>query len=269
MSLKKFLVSRVFWINLLIATLLVITLTVITLLRLKSYTHHGVSYAVPDFTGMTVEEAVQVAETTKMRVELLDSVFQKDALPGAVVDQVPKANQKVKAGRLIYLTINSRETEKVAVPRLNDISFRQAQVLLDGCGLTIDSIRYEPSEYNDLVLKAYQGTLELTEGDKVEKGSSVTLVLGQSRGNMETVLPDLNGMFMEDARALLTNARLNLGVVIYDGSVISKDDTLNAQIWKQMPDSRMVQKVYLGSSVDIWLTVDPERLNPAELPEQQ
>lgn len=269
MSLKKFLVSRVFLINLLIAVLLVTALTVITLLRLKSYTNHGVSYAVPDFTGMTVEEAAQTAEATNMRVELMDSVYDKTAVPNTVVAQVPGASQKVKAGRLIYLTINSSETEKVAVPRLHDISFRQAQVLLDGCGLTIDSIRYEPSEYNDLVLKAYQGTLELAEGDKVEKGSSVTLVLGQSRGNIETALPDLNGMFMEDARSILTNARLNVGVVIYDGSVISKDDTLNAQIWKQMPDSQMTQKVYMGSSVDLWLTVDPDKLKPADTPEEQ
>ncbi|RIJ46879.1 PASTA domain-containing protein [Maribellus luteus] len=268
MSLKKFLISRIFWINLLIAVVLVAALTAITLSSLKSYTHHGISYSVPDLSGMTYDEAKQVAEASLLKVELLDSVYDKNVSPGAVVDQVPKANQQVKEGRLIYLTINASEAEMVTIPKLTDISFRQAQVLLENCGLTIDSISYQPSEYTDLVLNAFQNEKELAEGDRLEKGSSVVLVVGQSRGNMETILPNLNGMFIDDARLALTNARLNMGVVIYDHSITTKEDTLNARIWKQMPDSRLVQKVYLGSSVDLWLTVDNEKLTSDEAIEQ-
>jgi len=264
MSLKKFLANRIFWINLLVAVVLVSAIIAFTLGRLKNYTHHGISYSVPNLSGMTYDEAKEVAEATRLKVELLDSVYDKTVRPGAVVDQVPKANQQVKEGRLIYLTINANEAEMVAIPKLTDISFRQAQVLLENCGLTIDSISYQPSEYTDLVLNVYQGEKELAEGDKLEKGSSVMLVVGQSRGNMETILPNLNGMFIDDARLALTNARLNMGVVIYDHSITTKEDTLNARIWKQMPDSRLVQKVYLGSSVDLWLTVDQEKLNRGE-----
>ena len=96
MSLKKFLISRIFWINLLIAVVLVAALTAITLSSLKSYTHHGISYSVPDLSGMTYDEAKQVAEASLLKVELLDSVYDKNVSPGAVVDQVPKANQQVK-----------------------------------------------------------------------------------------------------------------------------------------------------------------------------
>lgn len=268
MSLKKFLVSRIFWINLLIAIVLVSGIIAFTLSSLKSYTHHGISYSVPDLSGMTYDEAKQVAEATQLKIELLDSIYDKTVRPGAVVDQVPKANQRVKEGRLIYLTINANEAEMVSIPKLTDISFRQAQVLLENCGLTIDSISYQPSEYTDLVLNVYQNEKELEEGDKLEKGSSVMLVVGQSRGNMETILPNLNGMFIDDARLALTNARLNMGVVIYDHSISTKEDTLNARIWKQMPDSHLVQKVYLGSSVDLWLTVDQEKLNSGEVTAQ-
>ncbi|MFV0590429.1 MAG: PASTA domain-containing protein [Draconibacterium sp.] len=265
MSLKKFLVSRIFWINLLIAIVLVSAIIAVTLSSLKSYTHHGISYNVPNFSGMTFNEAKEVAGATLLKVELLDSVYDKTVQPGAVVDQVPKANQQVKEGRLIYLTINANEAEMVHIPKLTDISFRQAQVLLENCGLTIDSISYQPSEYTDLVLSAFQGEKELAEGDRLEKGSSVTLVVGQSRGNMETLLPDLKGLFFEEARTILTDARLNLGVVIYDPSISTQEDSLNARIWKQMPDNKLVQKVYLGSSVDLWLTVDTEKLATDEV----
>jgi len=70
---------------------------------------------------------------------------------------------------MIYLTMNALEPEKVKLPRITDISFRQAQVLLDNCGLTIDSITYEPSEYNDLVLKVKQDSEDVGEGDMLLK----------------------------------------------------------------------------------------------------
>jgi len=94
------------------------------------------------------------------------------------------------------------------------------------------------------------------------------LVVGQSKGNMETSLPDLNGLFLEEARKVLTDARLNLGVIIYDRSITTRNDSINARIWKQMPDNKVTSRVYLGSSVDLWLSVDPEKFNTESLPEQ-
>lgn len=269
MSIKKFLTSRVFFINLLLAIVLVFLLLLITLGRLKSYTHHGEAYTVPNLSAMSFEQAEEIAGTESLKVEITDSLYNKDMEPGVIVDQVPKAGKKVKEGRVIYLTINALEPEKVVLPKLTDISFRQAQVLLENCGLNIDSITYEPSEYNDLVLNVKQNSDEVGEGDLLIKGSSVTLVVGQSKGNMETSLPDLNGLFMEQARSVLTDARLNLGVIIYDRSIVTQDDSLNARIWKQMPDSKMTTKVYLGSSVDLWLSVDPEKFSAEEIPEQE
>lgn len=268
MSLKKFLTSRIFLINLAVAVILIVLLLVVTLSRLKSYTHHGISYSVPAFSGMTMEQANEMAKSENLKLQILDSVYNKFSEPGTIVDQEPKPGKKVKEGRLIYLTLNALEPEKVQLPKLTDISFRQAQVLLDNCGLTIDSISYEPSEYNDLVLSVKQDETDVREGDFVIKGSSVALVVGQSKGNMETSLPDLHGLFMEDVRLALTESRLNMGVTIYDRSIITKDDTLNARVWKQMPDSKMTSKVYLGSSVDLWLSVNPERFNTPETPEQ-
>lgn len=268
MSLKKFLKSRVFLINLLLAVVLVILLLIIALSLLKSYTRHSESYHVPDFAGMNFEQTEKLAAAKLLRVEITDSVYTKNMEPGVVVDQIPEAGKKVKEGRMIYLTVNALEPEKVKLPKLTDISFRQAKVLLENCGLSIESITYEPSEYNDLVLHVLQNSTEVSEGDMLVKGSSVMVIVGQSKGNMETSLPDLNGLFLEEARSALTEARLNMGVIIYDPSIVSQNDSLNARVWKQMPDSRMNQKVYLGSSVDLWLSVDPEKLSNKETPEQ-
>lgn len=260
MSFKKFLTSRVFFLSLVLAVALIALLIILTMNRLKSYTHHGISYSVPDLSGMTFADAENSADNAKLRVEILDSVYTKTVAPGTVVDQVPAAQKKVKEGRVIFLTMNSVEPEKVKVPKLTDISFRQVQVLLENTGLFIDSISYQPSEYNDLVLAVLQDSIEVHEGDLLVRGSTVNLVIGQSKGNVETTLPDLFGLFSEEAKNILTDARLNMGVVIYDESIETRDDTLNARIWRQMPDIQGTSRVYLGTSVDLWLTVDEEKL---------
>lgn len=268
MSFRKFLTSRAFIISFALAIVLVVALMAFTFYKLKSYTHHGISYQVPDFTGLTFEQSDSLAQTAHLEVTVMDSVYNKFAAPGAIVDQVPKWNKRVKQGRVIFLTINSQEQEKVKLPRLTDISFRQAQVLLESSGLIVNNIRYQPSEFNDLVLNVLQDSVEVREGDMLVKGSAVDLIIGQSKGNVETSLPNLRGLFLDDAKDKLTDARLNLGVLIYDHSIKTKDDTLNARIWKQMPDALQVQKVYLGTSVDLWLTTDDDKLIQDILPEQ-
>lgn len=260
MSFKKFLTSRAFFISLALAIIIVALLLTLTMKMLKNYTHHGISYAVPELTGMTLDEASSAAEATLLKVEVLDSVYNKNAVPGTVVDQVPESMKKVKEGRVIFLTMNSMEPEKIKLPKLTDISFRQAQVLLEACGLTINSISYEPSEFNDLVLMVRQNSTIVQEGDMLIRGSAVDLVIGQSKGNLETQLPDLFGLFMEEAKDKLTDTRLNMGVIIYDRTITTKDDTLNARIWRQMPEPKTTSKVYLGTSIDLWLTVDQDKL---------
>ena len=126
MSLKRFLTSRTFFINLLLAVVLVIILLFVTMSRLKSYTHHGDFYTVPLFSGMTLEQAEELAHDHKMKVQVIDSIYSKFNDPGTVVEQVPAPGKHVKEGRLIYLTMNALEPEKVQLPRLTDISFRQA-----------------------------------------------------------------------------------------------------------------------------------------------
>ncbi len=254
MSLKKFLTSRIFLINLILAILLVIVVLIITFRGLKVYTHHGESYPVPDFTGLTEVEIENTVEQNNVNAEIIDSVFVSDALPGAVVDQEPEPGFRVKQNRTVFLTINSSEPEKVALPKLTDISFRQAQVLAENIGIKIGNISYEPSEFNDLVLKVEQESALIRPGKMILKGSSVDLVVGRSLGNEETPLPDLTGYTFDEAKIVLTNSMLNMGVVIYDESVQTAEDSLTAFVWKQYPNDKSTKQISLGSTVDLWLT---------------
>src|SRR5690606_20695739 len=113
MSLTIFMTSRIFFINLILAFVVIIAVLVFVMQGLKGYTRHGQSMPVPDFMGMTVDEIENTAGKSHLKYEIVDSVHVSDARPGAVVDQEPEAGFRVKQNRMVFLTINSTQPEKV------------------------------------------------------------------------------------------------------------------------------------------------------------
>jgi len=230
---------------------------------LKVYTRHGEANPGPDFSDLTPVEAFHSAKQHDLVIEIVDSLYVDDAKPGVVVDQVPDAGHKVKKHRTIFLTINSTTPELVTLPQLTDISFRQSQALIENSGLQIGRISYQPSEYNNLVLAVEIDSVKLFAGQKLPKGTKIDLIVGREQGNMVTSLPNMTGLTVEEAKMALTDAMLNTGVVIYDNSVLSAGDSLNAQVWRQRPNPRVTASVNLGSSVDLWVTVDQLKIEDA------
>jgi len=266
MRLIDFFKSRTFLKHLALSVLIILIIVIFTLQSLKSYTNHGESYQVPDFSGLTANEIEPLAKKNHLHVEIVDSIHYDGAKPGAVVEQIPEVGLRVKKGRIIFLTINATVPEKVNLPKLTDISFRQAQGLIENCGLMLGDITYEYSEYNNLVLKVNQNGMELNPGNEVLKGSLVNLVVGMSGENIETSLPDLTGLSLSEARSILSQQMLNTGVLIFNQSFTTTEDSLNAVVWRQYPSVSNTRNVGRGTSIDLWLTTDslqiPEPANP-------
>lgn len=263
MSFKRFLTSRTFVVQIVFAVVLLAVLIFITMKGLEKYTRHGESNPVPDFSGMLPAEAKKTAQSRDLKVEIIDSLFLEEADPGVVVDQIPRPGHGVKLNRTIFLTVNSVNPEMVTLPQLTDISFRQAQVLIENAGLQLGNISYRPSEYNNLVLSVQIDSADIFPGMQLTKGSQIDLVVGREHGNQVTPLPDLAGLTVEEAQFTLTDAMLNTGVIIYDESVISSEDSLDARIWRQRPTPKTSGTVLLGSSVDLWATVDSMKIDEA------
>lgn len=262
MRLKKNPTVIFFLKHIVVAILLIAVLVVFTFKWIKGYTHHGETYTVPALTGMSVMEAAENAVANKLRVDVVDSVYNAKFKPGVVVDQFPVANSVVKENRVVRLTVNSSEPEKVVLPKLTDVSFRQAQVLIEKYGLYVNSVSYKPSEYDNLVLKAMKDSILLLRGDEVIKGTGIDLVVGRSHGNEKTIVPNLIGFTLDEAKPVLTDSRLNAGSLIFDENIVSVEDSIGAKIWKQSPTSTR-RKVEPGSSVDLWFTSDSTKIDKA------
>ena len=265
MSFLKFLISKVFYKHLAIAFGALALILTATFIGLNIYTHHGEAYEVPDFSGLTEDQFRDLILQKEFRYNIIDSVHIDDFLPGAVVEQIPQAGAKVKRNRTIHFTINALMPEQVQVPDLVDYSLRNAKVILESYGLIAGELIYVPSEYTNLVLGQHYEGKAITPGTSIQKGSVIDLLIGQGLSQKKTNIPDLTGLSIDEAKYFCQSASLNIGASMYDESVQTAEDSLFAFIWKQHPMPKEGSRLRLGSSIDIWLSVDSSRIMPDTL----
>ncbi|MCW0484797.1 PASTA domain-containing protein [Gaoshiqia sediminis] len=262
MSFKAYLTSKVFLKNLLLAIGITVVVLLITMWGIRLYTNHGESFAVPDFSGMELEQAEQLAAGRNLNYQVVDSLYVANVNPGAVIDQVPVSGFLVKEGRTVFLTICAKNPEQVAMPKLTDISFRQAVNIMQGAGLNVGEVTYVFSEYPNLVLSQQLEGKDIATGALVGKGSAIDLVIGKSGSGEKTVVPNLVGVTLEQAKSELGTLFLQVGAVIYDGTVATGQDSLQAKIWQQRPEAATTGEIDLGTSIDLWLTLDDTKFTP-------
>ena len=187
---------------------------------------------------------------------MVDSVYTEKVDLGAVAEQYPRPDSKVKSGRTIYLVKNAELPEMVPMPQIKDLSLRRAKSTLEAYGFVLGKLEYIPDIGVNVVLRVKcQGEL-VESGDELLKGSVVDLVLGQGLSDDKTSVPNVEGLSVDAATSLLNDKFLNVGAVIYSESVKNAEDSMNAKIYKQYPSFDTVRNVNLGFSVDLWLTND-------------
>ncbi|MDO5522837.1 MAG: PASTA domain-containing protein [Bacteroidia bacterium] len=160
-----------------------ILLVVLTLLLLNVYTRHGQNVIVPQLQGLQAEEAEAMLKSKGLDIQIVDSIFQRDAVPGSIIDQTPKPNNKVKEGRDIYITIYARNPQPVSVPGLIDFSSRQAIALLNSIGFNQITIEEVPAQYHGLVMSVEYRGKKLMPDEQIPAGSPLKLVVGSGMTN--------------------------------------------------------------------------------------
>jgi beta-lactam-binding protein with PASTA domain len=259
MSFKNFLLSKTFLKNLGLSVIIVVVFVMILLIWLNFYTRHGQARPVPDFLGLTMEQTAKLAKKSRLRYQIIDSIYTTAVPRGCVAEQNPKPGFKVKKWRNIVLTINAFSPEMVAVPNLINLPIRQALALIESSGLKMGESKYIPDLSINIVIEQLYNGKKISEGDSLQKGSVVDLVLGKGLSNQRTPVPLLLGMHLESAKNKILLSSLNLGTYKYDNTIVNSNDTLNAFVYKQNPEFRTDANLQLGSDIYLWLTVDPAK----------
>lgn len=186
MTLREYLTSKNFFIQILIAMAIVFVLGYLFMHWLTFTTDHGDEILVPDLRKLSEQQVEEKLDAINLDYVLLDSVdFRKDVPKHAVVEQDPIAGSKVKEGRKIYIKINSSGFTTVRIPNLIEKTYRQAVPTLKALGLEEGKITYKPYLGRDMVLEMHLNGKKLNPGDKVFKSSKIDLVLGDGKVGFE------------------------------------------------------------------------------------
>lgn len=172
-------------VNLLLAIILTIAIIIGTLQWLDHYTLHNEAVVVPDVKGLTLDEADEFFKNSKLRYNVVDSVFSKDVAPGAIVELVPVAGSKVKENRIVFVTINAQTSQMGKIPEIQDLSFRQAYALLRSIGFSSVEIEYVAGEYKDLAVAVELNQHPLSKGEYVPLNAPLTLKISSGDPNMQ------------------------------------------------------------------------------------
>jgi len=242
--------------NFLIALGIIVAVTWIALIGVDFYTHHGESETIPDLRGSYLEEAEVTLARKGLYPVVIDSVYVRDKKLGTIIDQIPPANSTVKRNRPIYVIINSRSVRQVAIPEINDVSYRQADAMLQSMGLSVSNVEYAPSEFKDLVIDVKYHGRSVTPGTRLPEGSSVVLVVGSGLGDSQAIAPSLKGLSLEAATQEIQSASLIIGSVEYDVTPSGNED--DYIIYRQRPAAGT--SLTSGSRIDVFLTKDKARL---------
>ena len=227
---------------------------------LKIITRHNSELEVPDFSGLTVEAAADLADDNNLQVEVTDSVFMPKMARGSVFRQNPHPGAKVKKNRRILLTINSIEAKKVKMPSVTGFSLRQAKAELATKHLRVGKLIYVRDMATNNVLSQRINGRYVAPGSMVESDSEIDLEVGLSSDGENTLVPDVSGLALITAKDILIDNSLNIGKLHYDESVKNISDSMSCFVIKQQPEPSEYKSWALGTRVDLYLSVDKTKL---------
>ena len=246
--------------NLLIAFAVVVVLLLSAMIFLNVFTKHNQELSVPDLANMTVAEAELVAVEAGMRIDVTDSAFVKRMKRGAVYRQNPAPGSKVKQGRRIALTINAVNPRQITMPDLIGYSTRQAKAEILSRGLVLGRLIYEKDMATNNVLRQLHDGKEIEPGTLIESESVIDLVVGLNSRDNVTFVPYLAGLRNLSAVEAVHDHSLNLGKLRFDDTVKDYEDSLNAVVYRQVPEANDSIPVSMGGEVSLYLTLDHSKV---------
>lgn len=173
--------------HLIIMAAVAVLLVWFAMIFLNVWTHHGSTSTVPQVKNMSYATAAELLRDCDLGIEISDSVYDRDAAPGTVLESWPHAGAVVKRGRQVYVTITAFSPKMVRLTMpVTGVSSRQAVSYLRGLGITDVRIVNVPSQYPDLVESAKVDGRLLRVDSEIPVTATVTLEVGSAPEINET-----------------------------------------------------------------------------------
>lgn len=223
---------------------------------MNSFTRHDEFVNVPDFVG---KKSVSLEDFSgdSIRYTIVDSLWDPNQPKGVVHAQDPAPGTKVKQGRMVYLYTTAVVPPTIAMPKLEDLSQRQAQYICEGYGLKAVFKEVDDPHRGAVVEQLYNGK-RIEPGTPIEKGQTIVLKIGKGdESTADVSIPNLVGLTFRQARGKLIDMQLEW-LVVPDAGI---KDTLNAIVYDQNPAPGSGRKIIPGSTIDLRVTMDKAKLS--------
>jgi eukaryotic-like serine/threonine-protein kinase len=179
---------------------------VVDLIVMPIFTRHGEEFPLPQVVGKSESEAQDILKQHDLSLQVAGREFSANRPEGVILSQLPEAGMPVKSGHSIKVVISAgvRISE---VPDVVGLPLQQAILTLQKTGFAVGDIYYTRAD--TLPPDAVVETIP-TRGTPLPLNSKVSLAVSQAGGGGTIPMPQLIGMPLERARAILDS--LNLGI---------------------------------------------------------
>ena len=258
MKFIKFIFSKFFWINIVLAVIALYVVFYLTMSNLDNYTNHGIKIEVPNLKGLQLDQVQDSLMSLDLNFEIRDSVFSDDFPIGMVIQQDPLPNTDefpnfIKPNRTIYITIVKRqETFKIVPDFLTNVTSKNiGKSKLEMLGFNVD-LEIKNHKDKDKILGLEFEDKVLKAGQKLPKGSIIKIIFGSGDKGQPIELPDFKGMNVYLALNKANEIGIDLDIHYYDSIKDNRDSNL-AVIYQQYPDPEINNKhlISIGSMVTI------------------
>jgi serine/threonine-protein kinase len=190
----------------------VVILLLMDLIFLPLYISQGNETEMPDVLEMHVNEASALLLNQGFQVLVSDSMYDAMHPEGIVIEQSPYPYATVKENRRVYLTISIGE-KPIIMPNLFGVSPREADLILESYGLVLNAKNYV---YSDIY---HEGTVigqSYPQGQEIRAGSNIDITISLGKLKEETIVPDLIGKSLYEARQRLKLLDLKINAIAYE-----------------------------------------------------
>lgn len=226
---------------------------------LRIFTRHSQVYEVPDFSGMSIEQALQAGSEANLRITINDSLYVADMPAGVILEQNPAHGAMVKSNRHIFVITNSFAQQMVDIPYVTGYSLRQAKNNLEVAGLSIDKLIYtDDIATNNVISQKYGNTIIEDDSKKqAPKGAGITLVVGRQSADIQQQIPMVVGLTLSQAKSRLWESGFNIGRINYDQD-ITDGNAATATVISQTPYAGNLEE--LGDQISLRISFDQDKI---------
>jgi len=193
---------------------------------------------VPDLVGEDIIYVLELLTNLGLNAKVKGSEYSRDFAQNNIIYQDPKPGQVIKKARDVRIII-SKGTKILSMPNLKGLNLQQARLIIDKNGL------FEGDIAKTFHTKIKQGKIIAQyplPGKEVVRGISSNLLISMGARPLEFVMPDLGGLFLDEAVLAVEKNHLVIDTI---KPVYQKNKTANIILNQDPPTGYHVRENHL------------------------